>query len=316
MIDLHAHTTVSDGGDDPAELVRKAKAAGLDAIAVTDHDNDAGCSEAVAAGAEVGVEVVRGVEISCDVEDLADRGFSPSARPTMHLLGYFVPETDNPLSEALAELQHHRANRNQIIVERLNELGIPVTFEEVEREAGGPGSQIGRPHFAAVLVRHGAVDDYQSAFDTYLAKGAKAYIGRKLFKPAEAVELMVGAGAVPVLAHPFTLNLARADLERFLDELVAAGLRGIEGYHGDWTLEEQGPPGRDGGSARARRLGRKRLSRRHAPRPATSGRQARRQGPGRGARRAEVRGAGVAARELRGTGAPSCIHGLSDACLG
>ena len=241
MIDLHAHTTVSDGGDEPGELVRKAGAVGLDAIAVTDHDNDAGCAEAVAAGREIGVEVVPGVEISCDVEDLGDRGYSPSDRPTMHLLGYFIPDGDNPLSEALADLQHHRANRNQIIVARLNELGIPVTFEEVEREAGGPGSQIGRPHFAAVLVRHGAVDDYQKAFDVYLAKGAKAYIGRKLFRPVEAVELMLSAGAVPVFAHPFTLNLELYQLERFLDELVGGGLRGIEGYHGDWSLEAQAP---------------------------------------------------------------------------
>jgi predicted metal-dependent phosphoesterase TrpH len=159
----------------------------------------------------------------------------------MHLLGYFIPATENPLSSALAELQYHRANRNKIIVQRLNELGIPVTFEEVEAEAGGPGAQIGRPHFAAVLVRHGAVPDYQTAFDDYLAKGAKAYIGRKLYKPAEATELMLSAGAVPVLAHPFTLNLEFADLERFVDSLVGAGLKGIEGYHGDLPDVEQEP---------------------------------------------------------------------------
>ena len=204
MIDLHTHTTVSDGGDSPSELVAKAAAAGLDAIAVTDHDNDAGCDEAVAAGREHGVEVVRGVEISCDVEKLVEEGYAPSSRPTMHLLGYFIPEDENLLSGALADLQYHRANRNREIVERLNELGIPVTFEEVEQEAGGPGSQIGRPHFAAVLVRHGAVSEYQEAFDEYLAKGAKAYISRKLYAPGEAVELMLSAGAVPVLAHPFT----------------------------------------------------------------------------------------------------------------
>ncbi|HEX2051776.1 MAG TPA: PHP domain-containing protein [Actinomycetota bacterium] len=241
MIDLHAHTTVSDGGDSPSELVAKAAAAGLSAIAVTDHDNDAGCAEAVAAGESVGVEVVRGVEISCDVEDLAARGYSPRARPTMHLLGYFIPAGDNELSTALAELQYHRANRNRVIVERLNELGIATTFEEVENEAGGPGSQIGRPHFAAVLVRHGAVPDYQSAFDEYLAKGAKAYVGRKLYEPVEATELMVRAGVVPVLAHPLTLNVGMEDLERFVDGLVDAGLRGIEGYHGDWTADEQAP---------------------------------------------------------------------------
>jgi hypothetical protein len=241
MIDLHTHTTVSDGGDSPTELVAKAAAAGLTAVAVTDHDNDSGCDEAVAAGREHGVEVVRGVEISCDVEDLAQRGFTPAGRPTMHLLGYFVPAGDNPMSAALAELQSARANRNHLIVERLNELGIPVTFEEVENEAGGPGSQIGRPHFAAVLVRHGAVPDYQTAFDEYLAKGAKAYLTRKLYSPLEATELMVRSGVVPVLAHPFTLKLPIEQLEAFVDDLVAAGLRGIEGYHGDLPDVEQEP---------------------------------------------------------------------------
>ncbi|MFN2587000.1 MAG: PHP domain-containing protein [Actinomycetota bacterium] len=241
MIDLHTHTTVSDGGDSPAELVAAAAAAGLAAIAVTDHDNDGGCDEAVAAGREHGVEVVRGVEISCDVEDLPGRGFTPDGRPTMHLLGYFIPPVDNPLSAALADLQSARANRNQLIVERLNELGIPVTFEGVENEAGGPGAQIGRPHFAAVLVRHGAVPDYQTAFDEYLAKGARAYLTRKLYSPLEATELMVRSGVVPVLAHPFTLKLPIEQLEAFVDEVVAAGLRGIEGYHGDLPEAEQEP---------------------------------------------------------------------------
>ncbi|MEA2509112.1 MAG: 3,5-nucleoside bisphosphate phosphatase [Actinomycetota bacterium] len=241
MIDLHTHTTVSDGGDSPTELVHKAAAAGLDTIAVTDHDNDAGCDEAVAEGDRAGLEVVRGVEISCDVEDLRERGFTPSARPTMHLLGYFIPQGENGLSAALAELQFHRANRNQLIVEKLNELSVPITFEEVEREAGGPGSQIGRPHFAAVLVRNGVVPDYQTAFDEYLAKGAKAYLTRKLYKPTEAIELMTAAGVVPVLAHPFTLNLSIDDLELFVEALVSAGLEGIEGYHGDLPEVEQEP---------------------------------------------------------------------------
>jgi len=241
VIDLHAHTTVSDGGDDPRDLVRKASSLGLSAIAVTDHDNDAGCADAVDEGTKLGVEVVPGVEISCDVEDLAERGYKPSSRPTMHLLGYFIPQTDNALSEGLADLQYHRANRNRIIVDRLNGLGIDITFEEVEAEAGGPGSQIGRPHFAAVMVRHDAVPDYQTAFDEYLAKGAKAYIGRKLYRPVEAVELMIDARVVPVLAHPLTMNITFDEIERFADELAEAGLRGIEGYHGDWTLEEQEP---------------------------------------------------------------------------
>jgi len=241
MIDLHMHTTVSDGGDSPSELVDKAAAAGLSVIAVTDHDNDAGCAEAVERGKAIGLEVIRGVEISCDVEDLKELGYNPSGRATMHLLGYFIPGGDNPLSAALADLQYHRANRNKIMVERLNELGVPVTFEEIENEAGGPGSQIGRPHFAAVLVRHGAVENFQAAFDEYLAKGAKAYIGRKLYKPVEAIGLMLSANVVPVLAHPFTLNLDIQDMERFLGELVDAGLKGIEGFHGDLPEVEQEP---------------------------------------------------------------------------
>ncbi len=241
MIDLHTHTTVSDGGDSPTELVIKAASAGITALAVTDHDNDLGLDEAQSAGREHGVEVIRGVEISCDVEDLTARGYSPSARPTMHLLGYFIPETDNPLSEELADIRHHRANRNALMVQRLNELGIPITFEEVENEAGGPGSQIGRPHFAAVLVRHGAVPDYQAAFDEYLAKGAKAYLSRKLLTPVTAIELMLRSGVVPVLAHPFTMNLESQELERFVEELVAAGLKGIEGYHGDMPEDQQEP---------------------------------------------------------------------------
>lgn len=241
MIDLHTHTTVSDGGDSPTELVIKAAAAGITALAVTDHDNDLGLDEAQSAGREHGVEVVRGVEISCDVEDLSARGYNPSARPTMHLLGYFIPDHDNPLSDELADLRHHRANRNALMVERLNELGIPIMFEEVENEAGGPGSQIGRPHFAAVLVRHGAVPDYQAAFDDYLAKGAKAYLSRKLLTPTDAIELMLGSGVVPVFAHPFTMNLEIQELERFVDELVAAGLKGIEGYHGDMPEDQQEP---------------------------------------------------------------------------
>jgi predicted metal-dependent phosphoesterase TrpH len=138
-------------------------------------------------------------------------------------------------------LQWARANRNKIIVQRLNELGIDITFEEVELEAGGPGAQIGRPHFAAVMVRHGAVPDYQTAFDDYLAKGAKAYVTRKLYKPREATELMSRAGVVPVLAHPFTLNLPIDEIERFIDELIDAGLKGVEGFHGDWSVEDQAP---------------------------------------------------------------------------
>lgn len=239
MIDLHTHTSVSDGGDNPSYLVSKAAAVGLAALAVTDHDNVSGCDEAVAAGRRFGVEVIRGVEISCDVDDLTARGLVPTARATMHLLGYFVPTTANPLSAALSRLQDVRADRNRRIVARLNELGIPVTFDEVEREAGGVGSQIGRPHFAAVLVRHGVVSDHQAAFDEYLAKGAKAYLGRRLYGPVEAIELMISAGVVPVLAHPFTLNLSLADLETFVSALAVAGLRGIEGYHGDWRLDEQ-----------------------------------------------------------------------------
>ena len=144
-----------------------------------------------------------------------------------------------------------------------------------------------------MLVRHGAVPDYQTAFDEYLAKGAKAYIARKLYRPAEATELMVGAGVVPVLAHPFTINLPIEEIERFTDELIEAGLKGIEGYHGDCTSDEQAPLRELGGAQGTDRIGGERLPRRHATRSQAARWQGGNARAGRGTGPAEVGGGRV-----------------------
>ncbi len=218
-IDLHVHTTASDGDVSPAGCVDEAKRLGLAAIAITDHDTTAGNAEALARGAEVGVEVVPGVEISIEYPPL-----------TAHLLGYY-PEPDSPELEAILNgLREHRGERNPRILKRLAELGCPIDRDELLAEAGG--GVVGRPHIAAVMVRKGYARSLQDAFDRYLAKGAAAYVDRVRPSPEAAIRALLAARAVPVLAHPEAMG---ARSEREVEELVArlahAGLRGLEAYY-------------------------------------------------------------------------------------
>lgn len=218
-IDLHIHTTASDGDVTPSGCVDEAKRLGLAAIAITDHDTMAGNAEALARGREVGVEVVPGVEISIDYPPL-----------TAHLLGYY-PEPGSPELEAiLSGLREHRGERNPLILKRLAELGCPISQEELVAEAGG--GVVGRPHIAAVMIRKGYVRDLQEAFDRYLAKGAPAYVDRAKPAPEPALRALLAARAVPVLAHPQAMG-ARSDeeVEALVRRLVDAGLRGIEAYY-------------------------------------------------------------------------------------
>lgn len=222
-IDLHCHTTASDGSMSPAEVVDLAEKIGLKALAVTDHDTLDGLDEALARGREVGLEVVPGVEISAE--------FKPGS---MHVLGYFIDSRDPGLTENLATLQDSRRTRNPRIVARLNELGLDVSMAEIEAVAGG--GQIGRPHFAEVLLRKHYVADFNEAFTRYLAKGAAAYVEKYRFTPAEAIDLIHRAGGLAVLAHPYTLRLD--GLEALADELARLkehGLDGLEAYYSEHT---------------------------------------------------------------------------------
>jgi len=217
-IDLHTHTTASDGTLSPTELVRLARGAGLAAVAVTDHDTVDGLGEALEAGRALGLEVVPGIEISAE--------FQPG---TMHMLGYFIHPDRPVFAEKLRVLQEARRDRNPIIAEKLNALGLAVTMDEVRAAAGG--EQVGRPNFARVLLDKGYVSSMGEAFDRYLTKGGPAYVDKFRLSPADSVELIHQAGGLAVLAHPFTLGLGEQVLETFVADLAACGLDGLEVYY-------------------------------------------------------------------------------------
>lgn len=226
MIDLHTHSTVSDGSDPPERIPELAAAAGCRAVALTDHDRLDGLAVAAARAADLGVEFVPGVEVSCEV---------PSG--TMHLLVYWVEARPGPLQDALVGLQDERSARNRRMVARFAELGLPVTEDELVAEAGGPG--IGRPHAAAVLVRKGVVGSVQEAFDVWLAKGRPAYVEKGRLGPAEAITLGRASRGVPVLAHPLSLGLEPGPLEIAIREFAEAGLGGIEATYGRYSAEDR-----------------------------------------------------------------------------
>ncbi len=214
-IDLHAHTTASDGSLTPTELVRLARDSGLAAVAVTDHDTVDGVAEGLAAGRELGFEVVPGVELSTDVR-----------KKTVHILGYFFDPANPQLLEKLEWAKRVRNERNAKIVDRFNELGVKMTLAEVEAEAGG--EVVGRPHFAAVLFKKGAVKSYQEAFDVYLDRKGKAYVPKFRFTPEESLGLIRAAGGLPVLAHPIDYKWSPLQLDEVVGELCQLGLAGIE----------------------------------------------------------------------------------------
>ena len=226
LIDLHTHSTASDGSYSPAEVVRLAKEGGLTAVALTDHDTVDGLPEAVAAGAECGIEVVPGVEISAQF---------PGG--TMHIVGLFVEYHNGRLDERLAVLKQARIDRNPRIIAKLNALGIPITMEQVDRISGG--GQVGRPHIARALMEAGYVSSIQEAFDKYLAYQRPGYVSKFRFPPNEALAMIREAKGIPVLAHPFTLNLAAIPLKNLIIELKAQGLAGLEVFYSEHTPEQE-----------------------------------------------------------------------------
>ena len=226
MIDLHTHSNVSDGSDTPARVAELAAEAGCTAFSLTDHDRLDGQAEAARRATELGLALVPGCEISCEWA------------ATFHLLVYFVAAgAGTPMETELAGLQRARDDRNGVMVERLQGLGLPVSMEEVEVEAGGVG--VGRPHVAAVLVRNGAVSSVQEAFDVWLAKGRPGYVDKRRLHPDEALRVAVESGGVPVVAHPLSLGLEPAELDRTLGELARLGLAGMECIYGRYTPEER-----------------------------------------------------------------------------
>ncbi|WP_406414153.1 PHP domain-containing protein [Streptomyces sp. NBC_01614] len=219
-IDLHTHSTASDGTDTPAELVLGAAAAGLDVVALTDHDTTRGYAEAIAALPE-GLTLVTGAELSCRIDGIS-----------MHMLAYlFDPEEPALLAEREL-VRDDRVPRAQGMVAKLNELGVPVTWEQVLRIAG-EGS-VGRPHVASALVELAVVPTVGDAFtEDWLADGGRAFVEKHETDPFEAIRLIKAAGGVAVFAHPAASKRGRTVPESAIADLAAAGLDGIEVDHMD-----------------------------------------------------------------------------------
>lgn len=220
-IDLHAHTTASDGSLSPTELVTKASGIGLTALAVTDHDTVAGLAEAREAAQKVGLELIPGVELS--VED--DKG-------RFHLLGYGLDTSNPELSETLVALRVARAERNTQMAEKMAELGLPVTMDDVRAEAGEDSEVIARPHFAQALIKKGIVKSVQEAFDRYLATGKPLYLPKQGLTAHEAIALLHRAGGVAVMAHPGLVPQSASALAARVETLTNDdGMDGLEAYY-------------------------------------------------------------------------------------
>ena len=207
-IDLHVHSYFSDGTKSPAELVELASQTGVSAIALTDHDTMDGVAEAQAVSGKYDVEVIPGVEISVVHEDLV-----------LHILGYYVNPLQENMAKALSKLQQARDRRNEKIIIKLQELGIDASMEEL-REISGTG-QTGRPHIAKILMNHGVVRSFPQAFDQYLAKGQKAYVGRFAYSAKEAISFIGQAGGLAVLAHPVQIDKTLCVLNALLPNFAA-----------------------------------------------------------------------------------------------
>jgi predicted metal-dependent phosphoesterase TrpH len=223
-VDLHIHSTASDGALSPEEVVGESVRRGLSVIALTDHDTVNGVAPALAAAeAFPGLRVVPGVELSTDV-----------AQGEVHILGYFIDYSDWELLARLERMRNSRRERAQEMIARLRDLGVNIDWSRVQEIAGG--GSVGRPHLAQVMVEGGYVGSLKEAFNSYIGRGGPAYVERRKLTPAAAVELILRVRGLPVLAHPLTV----ADPETLVIELKAAGLIGIEAYYKDYSAADIG----------------------------------------------------------------------------
>ena len=218
MIDLHTHSTKSDGTLEPKELVRLAKKLRLEAIALTDHDAVSGLEEAMEEGRRIGVEVVPGIELSTNHEGME-----------VHILGYYINRRNAEFLRKLGEFVAGRERRNLQMAELLRQEGFGVTMEDLWREY--PESIITRAHFARYLVEHGFVKDRDTVFREYLGEGCRCYVPRKKITPFEAISLIRQGGGVPFFAHPVLCRMADKALDSFTKQLKEAGLAGIEAIY-------------------------------------------------------------------------------------
>lgn len=221
-IDLHTHSTASDGTFTPSQLVRYAKEKELAVLALTDHDSFFGVAEAIEEGKKCGVTIVPGIEISTSLE-----GHS------IHVLGYFTNNEDPLWQERVASVINARDHRNVAMIAKLNELGINISLEEVEAIVSGEDTTIGRPHIAQVLINKGIVTSKREAFDRFLAQGKAAYVTTDKITPFDAFNWIREAGGLCVLAHPGIYHAPE-----LVEQILAAKPDGVEVYHADHTAED------------------------------------------------------------------------------
>ncbi|MDR0722594.1 MAG: PHP domain-containing protein [Treponema sp.] len=218
MIDLHTHSSASDGSLSPAQLIENARQQGLSALALTDHDTIAGLEEAKQEAEKSAFRFIPGIEIEITWEP-----------GEFHLLGLGISQPSSAFLEALVELARLRKRRNQKIIQLMQEWSIPVTYEDIRSLSRG--QSIGRPHFAALLVKRGLVKNQEQAFSQYLGKGRPFYVPKEGMEFRRAVQVIQDAGGIAVLAHPMSLYVAWGHLPNLIKDLKDQGLNGIEAWH-------------------------------------------------------------------------------------
>lgn len=221
-IDLHTHSLCSDGAQTPTDVVKTAKAAGLSAIALSDHDCISGVQEAMDAGKALGVEVIPAVELSAQSDT------------ELHILGYFVDIHNKRLQDTMAYALQVRDERQEETCRKLNEQGFAITMDELREEAHG-NPVLCRAHFAQIMVRKGYAESVKDAFNRYLSVGCYAYSNRQALTATEAVSLIHEAGGIAVAAHLHLIKKPDDELREYLKALIPYGLDGVEGYYTDYT---------------------------------------------------------------------------------
>lgn len=224
-IDLHVHTSESDGTDTPEEVVRLAASRGLRAIAITDHDTATGYPAAAAEGARLGVEVVPGIEISTTFHG------------PVHILGYYIDPASPEIAPVLESVIRDRDERNRIIARRMAADGLPVDYDAMRERFG---TAIGRPHFGEVLVELGLAESVKDAFARYLGKGQRYYEPRHFLSLERSLWIISRSGGVPVLAHPFQYRLEESGLRALIEHAVQYGLEGIECRYSGYSEKQTG----------------------------------------------------------------------------
>ena len=223
LIDLHVHSTASDGTASPRELAELALRQGLSAVAVTDHDTVLGYPELKEAGEELGIETVPGIEISTKFHR------------AVHILGYYIDSHSPHLEPVLNWVVEDRDKRNREMCRLMAADGLPVNYEDMKQRFG---EVIGRPHFADLLVELGLAKNVKDAFDRYVEKGQRYYVGRTILPIEQAIDIIRLSGGVPVLAHPFQYQLDDAGLRELIEHCIAQGLRGMECRYSGYGPEQ------------------------------------------------------------------------------